>query len=71
MELGWVGEIRWEREVACNLESPATIRVGCCLSSDMLKKNVWLSGKVKSDFGELVYLAHSGSRLIVFSTKAA
>lgn len=71
MELGWVGEIRWEREVACNLESPATVRMGSCLSCDILKKNVWLSGKAESDFGELVYLAHSGSRLILFSTKAA
>lgn len=71
MELGWVREIRWEREVACNLESLATVRMGSCLSCDMLKKNVWLSGKAESDFGELVYLAHSGSRLILFSTKAA
>lgn len=69
VELGWVGEIRWEREVADNLESVATVRVGPCLSGDMLNKNVWLSGKVESNFGGLLYLALSGLGLILISAE--
>lgn len=49
----------------------ATVRVGTnCVSSDMLTKNVWLSGRVESNFAGLLYLAVSGSRLIVFCAEA-
>lgn len=60
------------KEVADNLESLATVRMGPCLSGASLKKKkkVWLYGKAQFSFGGLLQLALSGSRLIVCSIEA-
>lgn len=61
------------KEVADNLESLATVRMGPCLSGaspKKKKKKVWLYGKAQFSFGGLLQLAFSGSRLIVCSIKA-
>ena len=70
MELGW--EIRWEmKEITDKLESLATVRMGPCLSgASLTKKNVWLYGKAQFNFGELLQLALSGSRLIACNIEA-
>ena len=59
------------KEAADNLESLATVRVGPCLSgASLTKTNVWLYGKAQFNFGGLLQLALSGSRLIVYSIEA-